>query len=692
MELRVVLGLASHKHRPKMLGRLTGRGGFFGRYVERSMASERPRWSSILQVSVASRRWMSAASGAPPLTSSTGVTASVGATDGRGAAPPPPVAAVTPATFDNDVLQSRIAVVLCFHLAHAVGLAYVHAVAGVVANSNESVLGSDDPSDPSASSSSPSTNAGAETHHRWVKMCSVNVDRYPNLAAVFSVARGTLPVTFFVDHGTIIDRVEGPIPIERIKDVLHRFRQHWCQNTLGVNWVTATPLSTASKSGSPTGRSDKPTTSPHSSASADDQTRTKRPAATEVDDATAPVSSSSAMDRTAVPCDLHSSRAARRQRLMQLQGALLQGASDILVKVDKKVGDSVLMAVVELTPATKENIVALRDALRVANADLRSINDRLSQRRRAASDPTVQRRYYQSVAFADAVHAAALRLLLVLRPCIASSKHTAAPTADATIAAILERFICIEKLFDSAPDTAAEARDASQEASNCSPQLPTFVVDADDGVLSPAVRKLCDMHRSLLLAQQQPPQSTAAGGSAASGEDLLLSPDEPQRTKHVTRCVRLGEAMWLVFHARVVAASSPVEVPWTGEVLLLMRDLLTKVFDYEAQFAAPGYALTDVAAFIEKLKANRRASLLALKLRRADAPRESAPSLQAEDTAQATVFNAAGRLLILALSDASSTIVTPSKTGSEGMPRRTGVAPVEEVSELLRRVSSLMQQ
>lgn len=114
---------------------------------------------------------------------------------------------VTAASFDSEVLQSQLAILLVFHIQNPACMTYLDACGRLVGERN------------------------AEANTTWLKLSTCNADRNPNLAAAFSVERAKLPITLFVFAGTIVDKVSGYMAEDRLSSILQKFKGYYEEQT-----------------------------------------------------------------------------------------------------------------------------------------------------------------------------------------------------------------------------------------------------------------------------------------------------------------------------------------------------------------------------------------------------------------------------------------------------------------------------
>ena len=117
---------------------------------------------------------------------------------------------VDAATFESEVLQSQQAICLVYHIPNSACGAYLQQVDKLSDEANNACSAS------------------------WLKTCSVDGDQNKNLASAFSVERAKLPVTFFVMHGTIVDKVNGAISDDRLRSIFDKFKGYY-ENQTGVD-------------------------------------------------------------------------------------------------------------------------------------------------------------------------------------------------------------------------------------------------------------------------------------------------------------------------------------------------------------------------------------------------------------------------------------------------------------------------
>lgn len=110
---------------------------------------------------------------------------------------------VDASSFESEVLQSQQAICLVYHIPNSACNAYLQQVDKLSDEANNACTAS------------------------WLKSCSVDGDQNKNLASAFSVERAKLPVTFFVMHGTIIDKVTGAVSDGRLRSIFDKFKGYY---------------------------------------------------------------------------------------------------------------------------------------------------------------------------------------------------------------------------------------------------------------------------------------------------------------------------------------------------------------------------------------------------------------------------------------------------------------------------------
>ncbi|CCW70141.1 unnamed protein product [Phytomonas sp. Hart1] len=137
------------------------------------------------------------------------------------------------ANFDTQVLQSEQAICLVYYIRNTSCSTFLRHAEELVAALNAETSTKDEkpePSNPHDPLSAPSTKPPSE----WLKLCTINADENRNLASAFSVERAKLPVSYFIMHGTIIDKVVGPIAPARLHAILGKFLVHY-QSEMNVD-------------------------------------------------------------------------------------------------------------------------------------------------------------------------------------------------------------------------------------------------------------------------------------------------------------------------------------------------------------------------------------------------------------------------------------------------------------------------
>lgn len=95
-----------------------------------------------------------------------------------------------------------------------------------------------------------------EAGSSWLKVCAVDGDKNRNLASALSVQRSKLPTALFLLNATIVDRVSGNVPEQRMEAILRKFLDHF--HTMQGKYLNdkSTPLAAAATadltSGAPT--------------------------------------------------------------------------------------------------------------------------------------------------------------------------------------------------------------------------------------------------------------------------------------------------------------------------------------------------------------------------------------------------------------------------------------------------------
>lgn len=120
-----------------------------------------------------------------------------------------PPTVVTASNFEQIVMQSQLAMCLTYHVDNTRCRQYLSRI-------EESV-----------------NEVNIRVRHRWLSLMTCDADRNPTLAGAFSIERVKLPITFFVYSGTIIDKVNGAVPKERLNSILLRFMEYY-QEQKGV--------------------------------------------------------------------------------------------------------------------------------------------------------------------------------------------------------------------------------------------------------------------------------------------------------------------------------------------------------------------------------------------------------------------------------------------------------------------------
>ncbi len=136
------------------------------------------------------------------------------------------VTEVTAANFDHEVMQSASAVCLVYTIEDSKCASHMQLLEQSADEITSSLT-------IRAKSRKPT---GSESPHaQWLKVCQIDGDKNRNLAAAFSVERSKLPSTFFIFHGTIVDRVSGLLSKDRIDSIFSKFLEYYAENS-GVDY------------------------------------------------------------------------------------------------------------------------------------------------------------------------------------------------------------------------------------------------------------------------------------------------------------------------------------------------------------------------------------------------------------------------------------------------------------------------
>ena len=139
---------------------------------------------------------------------------------------------ITPETFEKEVLQSELAICIVFGLVHSpLSVSYMNTLIALAeaANKQANIETSSNGVQLQAPNNNQSLPAAKIQQKRSIKILAVDTDAHPNLGSAFSVQRRNLPVTFFVLQGTIVDRVTGLTPKEKLDVFFDRFREIYFQ-------------------------------------------------------------------------------------------------------------------------------------------------------------------------------------------------------------------------------------------------------------------------------------------------------------------------------------------------------------------------------------------------------------------------------------------------------------------------------
>lgn len=120
-----------------------------------------------------------------------------------------PPTVVTSKNFEQLVLQSQLAICLTYHVDSTRSRQFLPRIEEAVGEMN------------------------VRARTRWLSLMTIDADRNPTLAGAFSVERAKLPITFFVYAGTIVDKINGAVPKERLGAILRRFMEYY-QEQKGV--------------------------------------------------------------------------------------------------------------------------------------------------------------------------------------------------------------------------------------------------------------------------------------------------------------------------------------------------------------------------------------------------------------------------------------------------------------------------
>ena len=75
------------------------------------------------------------------------------------------------------------------------------------------------------------TELNQSSNSTWLKSVCIDGDKNVNLASAFSVERNKLPTTFFAMDASIVDKVVGPVPEERLRSILTKFKDYYQTQT-----------------------------------------------------------------------------------------------------------------------------------------------------------------------------------------------------------------------------------------------------------------------------------------------------------------------------------------------------------------------------------------------------------------------------------------------------------------------------
>lgn len=115
---------------------------------------------------------------------------------------------VDASTFETEVLQSRQAVCMVYYIpGNGVCETHLDMVQRLTAELN------------------------ACSNSVWLKSVAIDGDKNVNLASAFSVERSKLPTTFFAMEASIVDKVVGPVPEDRLRSILLKFKEYYQSQT-----------------------------------------------------------------------------------------------------------------------------------------------------------------------------------------------------------------------------------------------------------------------------------------------------------------------------------------------------------------------------------------------------------------------------------------------------------------------------